>query len=101
MAAPETHYRTDWRNVGLWRQGAHGGIMTPWGNLNVKPWADRLFSERHGSTPHRRLFGLCISWVRLRHFRNLSEAISDIEPQETPLMRHLKARPIPGSKEKS
>jgi hypothetical protein len=86
-------YRTDWRNIGGWielRFMRSVGLRTPWGNLIVKSWADRLFSERYGyRKSHFRLFGLCISWVRLRHFRNLGEAIADITPQETPLLRAL------------
>lgn len=95
----ESRYRTDWRNIGLWLEGKHGGFRTPWGNLNFKPWADRMFSEMYGPTPHLRLFGLCISWVRLRHFKGLDEAVADIVPQSTPLLESL-SRPTPGSKEK-
>ena len=89
-------YRADWRNIGGWielRFMRSVGLRTPWGNLIVKSWADRLFSERYGYRKSNfRLFGLCISWVRLRHFRSLDEAIADITPQETPLMRAIGKR---------
>lgn len=69
----EPRYRTDWRNIGGWflitSPFPSFGIRTPWGNVIVKPWGDRLFSERYGERKsHFRLFGLCVSWVRLRHF---------------------------------
>ncbi len=59
---------TRWNNIGVWcywRQ-RHAGIGTPWGNIVAKPWPDRLYSERYGSRPHFKLFGACISWVRLK-----------------------------------
>lgn len=94
----ETVFRTDWRNIGVWlnvRYSFHAGLMTPWGNVIVKPWADRLFSERYtNKVPHFRLFGLCVSWVRLRRFASLADAIEDIEPQSTPLMESLR-KPSP------
>ena len=40
-------YRTDWRNIGLWLDFGimpSVGIQTPWGNLIVKKWSDRLES---------------------------------------------------------
>jgi len=68
----ETRYRTDWRNIGGWielRFRPSVGLRTPWGNIIVKRWRDRLFSERYGMRKsHFRVFGLCVSWVRLRHF---------------------------------
>ncbi len=89
----ETKYRTEWRNIGGWvtfRLFRSAGIRLPWGNLIVKPWGDRLFSERYGERKsHFRLFGLCVSWVRLRHFNSLEDAIGNVEPQETPLLRAL------------
>ncbi len=59
-------YETRWNNVGLWKAGTHVGASTPWGNLVIKPWSDRLFSERYGNRKVAKVFGLCISWVRLR-----------------------------------
>lgn len=64
-------YRTDWRNIGGWielRFMRSVGLRTPWGNLIVKSWADRLFSERYGHQRTLRVGALCVSWVRLRHF---------------------------------
>ena len=67
-------YRTDWRNIGLWLDFGimpSVGIQTPWGNLIVKKWSDRLFSERYGHQRTLRVGALCVSWVRLRHFHPL------------------------------
>ncbi len=65
------NYRTDWRNIGFWAdRGVYPsvGIKTPWGNLIFKKWTDRLFSERYGFTPNRRVGSMCVAWVRLRTF---------------------------------
>ncbi len=92
MRMAEWVYRTDWRNIGAWvsLNSFHpdAGIRTPWGNIIVKRWKDRLFSERYGHSPHLRLFGLCVSWVRLRHYPDLSAAILDITPLPTALFEH-------------
>jgi len=61
--------RTDWRNIGVFRHWFTVGLMTPWGNLIVKRWEDRLFSERYGYQRTLRLFGLCVTWVRLKRLR--------------------------------
>lgn len=92
-------YRVEWSNVGGWvnaRFHPSIGVRTPWGNVIVKRWSDRLFSERYGMhKSHFKLFGLCVSWVRLRHFPDLASAIADVIPQETPLMSYLSALPSP------
>lgn len=93
----ETRYRTDWRNIGGWielrRFHPSIGIRTPWGNAIVKSWADRLFSERYSERKSNfRLFGLCVSWVRLRHFANFSEVLVEVEPPSTPLMDAISNR---------
>lgn len=91
-------YRTDWGNIGLWVDTFRPdfGIKTPWGNVIIKKWSSRLFSERYGyQKAHFRLFGLCVSWVRLRQYHDLSEAIAHIEPPDTPLMQHLRKRANP------
>lgn len=69
----ETRYRTEWRNVGaaFYRlRHLQFIVRTPWGNLIVKDWRDRLFSERSGGKPHLKVLGLCVSWTRLRYFRD-------------------------------
>jgi hypothetical protein len=79
-------YRTDWRNIGGWvdlRLMRSAGLRTPWGNLIVKRWGDRLFHERYGERKSNfRLFGLCVSWVRLRHFASIDQPL---EPHPAPL----------------
>jgi hypothetical protein len=65
---------TRWSNIGpfaglLGSKLFHVGFRTPWGNLIVKPWANRLFSERYGPKPPLKIAGLCVTWVRLRRFR--------------------------------
>lgn len=64
-------YYTNWRNIGGWanlRVYPNAGLMTPWGNMIVKRWKDRLFSERYGYRKALRIGPLCISFVRLRRF---------------------------------
>lgn len=107
------NYRTDWRNVGAWarlRPFPNCGIGTPWGNLIVKPWGDRLFSERcTKDRPHFKLFGLCISWVRLRHFQDftalVAETVADLPPPKdaangSSQTRGRKSPPHPGRKDR-
>lgn len=87
-------YITRWSNIGVFgrfRFYPCFGVLTPWGNLIVKKWADRLFSERYGHKPTLKVGPLCISWVRLRSF-TLSELVAEVEPQETPLMAAMKKR---------
>lgn len=72
---PRYQPMTRWSNAGLFvdRLGDeffHCGIQTPWGNLIIKPWANRLFSERYGYTRTLKLFGLCVTWVRLRRLKD-------------------------------
>lgn len=58
---------TRWNNVGLFAtREFHYGVLTPWGNLIVKPWGQRLFSERYGYRPTLKVLGMCFTWVRLR-----------------------------------
>lgn len=64
---------TRWGNVGIWlRIGIFPslGLKTPWGNVIIKPWRDRLYHERYGAGPkrHFKLSGLCVAWVRLKRF---------------------------------
>ncbi len=63
-------YETRWRNIGVWVEPMwpDAGLKTPWGNLIVKPWSRRLFSERYGYTKTVKLGPLCITWVRLRRY---------------------------------
>ena len=62
--------RTDWKNIGLFWDWIDFGVSTPWGNLIFKRWRDRLFTDRDGYTPTLKVFGLCVTWVRLKRFRD-------------------------------
>ena len=63
---------TRWSNIGgwleLWRGRPSAGLRTPWGNVIVKSWNDRLFSERYGYTRTLKVGPICVTWVRLRRF---------------------------------
>lgn len=64
---------TNWRNVGLfWDKMPglfHCGIRTPWGNVVLKPYSQRLFSERYGISKGLKIGSMYLRWVRLKRFR--------------------------------
>ena len=60
-----------WTNVGIFLHGfGRWGIMTPWGNVVVCPWEERLFSYRYGYRKCWHIAGACVAWVWLRRLKD-------------------------------
>ena len=55
-----------WNNLGVSRHMSGICVKTPFGNLLIKKWADRLFSERYGYRKCLRVSSWCVTWARLR-----------------------------------